>query len=286
MSLHLGEISYTNILPFFHYLDRQELRNRGVQFYYEVPSSLNHSLAEGTIDIAAVSSFAYAKNYDRLCLLPDLCVSSKGKVRSIFLISKKPITELEEARIALTSASATSIHLVQILLKEFYHYDTIHFETVSPNLLEMMKTYDACVLIGDDAIKARREHTQYYYYDLGEQWFTHTGLPMTYAVFAVQKDALQSHPELLSYLSEEFAHSRDKARNDKYKKLAEDVSADMGGAPSFWESYYKGIHYVFGEEEKRGLLYYYSLAYKYGFIDKPIPALNIWGSGREVQSSK
>lgn len=286
MSLHLGEIAYTNILPFFHYLDRQELRGRGVQFYYEVPSSLNQSLVEGTIDIAAVSSFAYAANYDRLCLLPDLCVSSRGEVRSIFLISKKPILELEGANIALTSASATSIHLVQILLREFYHYETLHFETVSPDLAQMMSTYDACVLIGDDAIEARREHAEYYYYDLGEQWYTHTGLPMTYAVFAVQNEAVRSDPGLLSLLSREFVRSRDTAYADEYKELSVDVSENMGGDPAFWKSYYKGIHYIFGEDEKRGLLYYYSLAYKYGFIDKPIHALNIWESGKEVQSSK
>ncbi len=109
---------------------------------------------------------------------------------------------------------------------------------------------------------------------------------MTYAVFAVQNEAVRSDPGLLSLLSREFVRSRDTAYADEYKELSVDVSENMGGDPAFWKSYYKGIHYSFGEDEKRGLLYYYSLAYKYGFIDKPIHALNIWESGKEVQSSK
>lgn len=44
----------------------------------EVPAILNQGMAEGTIHVGALSSFAYAAASDRLLLLPDLSVSAEG----------------------------------------------------------------------------------------------------------------------------------------------------------------------------------------------------------------
>ena len=64
-------------------------------------------LVDGELDTAPISSIEYARNADRLRLLPRLCVASEGAVESIQLVTRKP---LEQVRVvAVTPESATSV---------------------------------------------------------------------------------------------------------------------------------------------------------------------------------
>src|SRR5438874_6531957 len=79
-----------------------------------VPTDLNRCLLAGECDVAPISSIEYARNADRLRLLPRLCVASEGAVDSIQLVSRKP---LEQVRVvAVTPESATSVVLTKVLL--------------------------------------------------------------------------------------------------------------------------------------------------------------------------
>ncbi len=98
MSLVVGEISYTNILPFFYYIDRVQLQEIGCTFVHKVPASLNKGMQEGLVDVGGISSFAYAQNATKYTLLPNLSVSAKGAVGSIFLFSKKPLLSRNEVK--------------------------------------------------------------------------------------------------------------------------------------------------------------------------------------------
>src|ERR1700751_6221197 len=104
----LGRISYVNMAPVFY---RVEMEVEEVQ---GVPTELNRMLVDGELDTAPISSIEYARNADKLRLLPRLCVASEGAVDSIQLVSRRP---LEQARtLAVTPASATSVALVKVLL--------------------------------------------------------------------------------------------------------------------------------------------------------------------------
>jgi hypothetical protein len=52
-----------------------------------VPTELNERLVAGELDLAPISSIAWARDADRLRILPRLCVSSEGAVDSIQLVS-------------------------------------------------------------------------------------------------------------------------------------------------------------------------------------------------------
>ena len=82
--IRLGRISYVNMAPVFYRLDAEVDEVQGV------PTDLNARLIAGEIDLAPISSIEYARNADRLRLLPRLCVSSEGAVDSIQLVSRKP----------------------------------------------------------------------------------------------------------------------------------------------------------------------------------------------------
>ena len=85
--IRLGRIGYVNMAPVFYRLEAD------VEEVVGVPTALNRQLVAGELDVAPISSIEYARNADRLRLLPRLCVSSEGAVESIQLISKTPLEQ-------------------------------------------------------------------------------------------------------------------------------------------------------------------------------------------------
>src|SRR4029077_15236845 len=111
--IRLGRISYVNMAPVFYRLDAEVEEIQGG------PTGLNRRGVAGELDVAPISSIEYARNADRLRLLPRLCVSSEGAVESIQLISKTPLDRIRT--VAVTPESATSVVLTKVLLPEATH---------------------------------------------------------------------------------------------------------------------------------------------------------------------
>ncbi|MFV8828375.1 menaquinone biosynthesis protein [Alkalihalobacterium sp. APHAB7] len=278
MTLIVGEISYTNILPIFYYLDREKLNDLDCRFVPQIPAELNRGMANGAVDVGGISSFAYGENFDRYTLLPNLSVSAYSRVGSLFLFSKVPIEELNEKSVALTSSSATTIHLLKIILERFYEF-SVEYDVMKPNFETMLETHDACLLIGDDAIKTVwNKSDQYYMYDIGQLWYEHTGLPMTYAVFAVRNEVLQAETEKLSVLYESFISSKRKSIDINYLPMINSIKNNFGGTQQFWEQYFKGLSYDLNDQMLKGLNYYYQLAYDLGYLKKKVQTISLWSA--------
>jgi chorismate dehydratase len=274
----IGEISYTNILPFFFHLDRHHLQDHDCRFVPQVPSQLNAEMAAGHVDVGGISSFAYAERPTAYTLLPDLSVSSYGQVGSIFLFSRYPIEALMGKKIALTSSSASSVHLLKIILEHFLELEN-QYTTMTPDLNQMLMLHDACLLIGDDAIRASwMNNGTLYQYDLGALWYEHTGLPMTYAVFAVRNELVVSNASIVDELHRTFLESKEKSLQQKHRPMIQEIMSTIGGKQRFWESYFAGLCYEFSHKEQKGLRYYYQLAYECGFLVKPVDTIHVWGS--------
>ncbi|MDE5411928.1 menaquinone biosynthesis protein [Alkalihalobacterium chitinilyticum] len=278
MTLIVGEISYTNILPIFYYLDREKLSDLDCRFVPQIPAELNRGMANGAVDVGGISSFAYGENFDRYTLLPNLSVSAYSRVGSLFLFSKVPIEELNEKSVALTSSSATTIHLLKIILERFYEF-SVEYDVMKPNFESMLETHDACLLIGDDAIKTVwNKSDRYYMYDIGQLWYEHTGLPMTYAVFAVRNEVLQTETEKLSVLYEQLISSKRKSIDINYLPMIDSIRNNFGGTQLFWEQYFKGLSYDLNDQMLKGLNYYYQLAYDLGYLKKKVQTISLWSA--------
>ncbi|MFC0559878.1 menaquinone biosynthetic enzyme MqnA/MqnD family protein [Halalkalibacter alkalisediminis] len=283
MSVIIGEISYTNILPFFYYLDRDKLQRQQCSFVPQVPAQLNQAMAAGKIDVGGISSFAYAENSTHFTLLPNLSVTSYGPVGSIFLFSKKPLQQLGGAKIALTSSSATSVNLLKVVLEHFYSLE-VSYTTMTPDLKKMLVEHDACLLIGDDAILAKHEvGKSYYCYDLGDIWYKHTGLPMTFAVFAVRNETLNEHPSLIGAVYRSFLESKKMSETNQYELMIDDILKTHGGEKKFWDMYFQNLCNDFGEQEQKGLDYFYELLFQMGYLPNQVKTLNIWDAARIVE---
>src|SRR5256885_14989615 len=133
-----------------------------------VPTDLNRALLAGECDLAPISSIEYARNADRLRILPRLCVGSEGAVDSIQLVSRLPLEQVRS--VAVTPESATSVVLTKVLLPEAAH-------------VRLGEEADATLLIGDAALQSAFEDPTPHH-DLGRLWLEPTGLPMVFAVWA------------------------------------------------------------------------------------------------------
>ncbi|WP_232696327.1 menaquinone biosynthesis protein [Brevibacillus daliensis] len=265
--LQVGQISYTNTLPVYYYVQTEKFINKA-DIIQQYPAQLNDAMAEGKIDVGPISSFSYAEHAEEYVLMPDICVGAKGPVNSIFLFSKKSIEKLDQAKIALTNTSATSVNLLKILLQKCKGLSP-SYTVMRPVLSEMMVEHDAALLIGDEAIVAKRSDHGYFVYDLGQLWYEETGYPMTFAVWAIRRDALEQHEELLSELHHQFVLSKNKSQRD-FTEVVEYTVKHFGADTDFWHGYYSGLIHDFTSEQIAGLEHYYAYAAELGLLPKPV----------------
>jgi len=240
-TLRLGRISYANMAPVFYELD-----GIGLEQVSGVPTELNAKLLAGEVDVAPISSIVYARNADRLRLLPRLCVSTEGAVDSIQLITRKPLDQVRS--VAITPESATSVVLTRVLLGEV-------------ELVPLDRPADATMLIGDAALHSAFDDPTPHY-DLGRLWQERTGLPMVYAVWACRDGVEEGLAEL------ERAHLRSLALSRaEPEALARRASAEYGWPAGFLARYFEKLRYHFGPREQQGLVRFFELAHLAGELD-------------------
>jgi chorismate dehydratase len=233
LAIRLGRIGYVNMAPIFYRLDAD------VDEIVGVPTELNRQLIAGELDVAPISSIAYARAADRLRLLPRLCVSSEGAVESIQLISKTPLSQVRS--IAVTPESATSVVLTRVLFPDAQH-------------VPLDEDAEARLLIGDAALRSAFEDPTPHH-DLGRLWQERTGLPMVFAVWAAPEPTHPGLPEL-----EDALVASVRAARAEPEALAFDSSERYGYPPGFLARYFEKLRYRFGPRERAGLYTFLELA--------------------------
>jgi chorismate dehydratase len=238
--IRLGRISYVNMAPVFFRLQTDVAEVPGV------PTELNERLLAGDIDLAPISSIEYARNADRLRILPRLCVSSEGAVDSIQLVSRVPLERLRT--VAVTPESATSVVLVKVLLPDAEH-------------VPLDEDAEAKLLIGDAALRSAFEDPTPHY-DLGRLWLERTGLPMVFAVWACPDPP----PEGIGEVESALVASVRQARAEP-ERLAFEASESYGYPAGFLARYFEKLRYRFGPRERAGLVTFFELARDAGELD-------------------
>jgi chorismate dehydratase len=238
-AIRLGRISYVNMAPVFYRLAADVEQVQGV------PTDLNRRLLDGEIDVAPISSIEYARNAERLRLLPRLCVGSEGAVDSIQLVSRKPLEQVRT--VAVTPESATSVVLTKVLLPEAEH-------------VRLGEEADATLLIGDAALKSAFEDPTPHH-DLGRLWLERTGLPMVFAVWAAPEPVAEGVAELEHALVSSVRLARAEPQ-----VLAFEASERYGYPAGYLARYFEKLRYGFGERERAGLERFYALAAERGAI--------------------
>ncbi len=194
-------VSYLNTYPLIYGLKNHQLNANEFELRTAVPSEVANQLISGQTDIGLVPVAAIPQ-IPNANIISSYCIGADGPVKSVILLSKKPLQEI--GKIHLDADSRTSVMLARILAK--WHWK-IHpeWENGGPDMDP--EKVDAAVIIGDKVFKKFPNH--HYRYDLAEHWKIFTALPFTFAVWVANKNI---DPEFIGIF------------NDAQKKGLENIS--------------------------------------------------------------
>lgn len=200
--LRIGRIPFLVCAPYFH----DTLAGAsGVTFTDGPPRALNALLASGAIDCAPSSSFEYARNPDAYRLLPGLCTSGRGEVKSVLLLSDVPWEALDGRRVTLSAESDTSNALVQVLSRK-RHGIAPRFH--APGIgASAASTASAVVAIGDRALREAASGRWPHRYDLARAWQEWTGDPLPLGVWILRAETAAAHPARVAAWAERLRTS-------------------------------------------------------------------------------
>ncbi len=271
MKPRVGHIQFLNCLPLYYGLVKSHAL-LDIELIKGNPTELNNLLINGELDISPISSIEYARNYKSLMLFPDFTVSSDREVKSIILLSRLPLDNLSGKKIALASTSATSHVLLKIILNA-YKINPDYF-IAPPDPERMLKESDACLLIGDVALKYYLDGKNIYVYDLGYEWNKLTGHKMVYAVWAINRNFAINSKELCKYVFELFKKSMDYSMNH-LQEISDYAERWEPFSSSSMMEYFRSLHFGFEKEYQQGLHFFYNKAAEIGELDH-IPELEFF----------
>jgi chorismate dehydratase len=197
--------------------------------------------------MAAADWFSLADDFERVGAYG---ISCRGPVQSVLLFSRAPIDSLSGATIDLTMDSQTSVALTRILLAERYGLTGITYRRRAVESGEAPEG-DAWLLIGDAALRARRDPNAAHVLDLGAAWQEWTGLPFVYAVWAVRANLPAEEKQRLAAFLE---HSLSEGERN-LGAIAHRTSARVRGlgTAAELERYLRGFRYRLEEDEENAL---------------------------------
>lgn len=252
--LRVGQISYTNCLPFYH-------RLQDYSFARAVPTQVNQAMRRGEVEMAPISSLEYLINASEYYLLPGICIAARDFSGSVILFSKEKIESLDGKNIAVTDESLSSSVLLKILLKFKYKFENT-FSQVPSNPEAMLQKFPAALVIGDDALFYKPKEFVYKY-DLAELWWQWTGKPFCFALWAVRRQYADKNPAEVAAFLQALKENLERNLMDLeqlIKEAAQLTFLDEKFSKVF--GYLFNLNYGLNEEIKEGLELFYRLAHR------------------------
>ena len=282
--LRISIVQYLNTAPLVRGFTHGPLYGK-YQLSFTVPSQCAEALRVGEVDIAIIPAIELQR-IDGLVALPNLSIASKKSVRSLLLVSRKPIREVR--RIALDRSSRSTQALVRILCAQCWHTTPEFFEA-APDLPVMLRESDAALLIGDPALRLAlhcemhtsrdvsgentfpagiagiSSATPLFVYDIVEQWRALTSLPAVLALWAARPNRVT--PEVLRDFQDSLAFGQ---------RHLDEISAEASGelrlpAEKIKRYLAENIDYTLDQENLDGLGRYFQLAFEVGLIPQAKP---------------
>jgi chorismate dehydratase len=261
--LRISAISYLNTVPLMWDFEHG---TAGADFdiQYTIPSSCAAALLAGQADIGIIPAAAYTQIPD-LAILPGIAIAARRPVRSILLVSKVSLDKISS--IALDTSSMTSVAMTKILFERWLGTGR-KFTPMAPDVDAMLREHDACMVIGDTALRVDR--SQYVALDLAEEWIRFTGKPFVFAFWAVRREALASTNLDLTAI---FQASRDHGLEpSSLAHIAREWTPRVGVSENEVKRYLtESIHYQFDPGCIEGLQLFYRYALECGALPAAPP---------------
>jgi chorismate dehydratase len=294
--LRISIVEYLNTAPLVRGFTHGPLRGK-YDLSFTVPSQCAEALRSGAVDVAIIPAIEYQR-IPGLVILPNLSIASKRSVRSLLLVSKRPVQDV--TRIALDRSSRSTQTLTRILCAKRWHISPEFFEA-APDLCGMLHHADAALLIGDPALRlsiqtaphARRDASgeivttaaaaglsgagPLFIYDVVEKWRAMTSLPAVLAVWAARAEVVT--PELAQDFQDSLAFGL-----QHLDAIAAEAALQMDLPAAELRRYLsENIDYRLDAENLQGLQRYYAYAAELGRIPAQVHPLEMAGQPGELR---
>ena len=235
----------------------------GFDVRYLPPAAVADGLAAAELDVGLVPVIELQR-IPGLVALAGPCVAARSEVRSVLLISQRPVEEIRT--VSLDENSRTSAALVRILLRDRHGVEARYVQAPA-DLDLMLRQADAALLIGDPALRVDRR--RYLVLDLAAEWRQLTGHPFVFALWA----ARQGVPRV--GLARPFRESLRLAESEM-PQLIQRAAAETGLARDEIETYLtRNLVFHLGAQERAGLEEFHRRAFAHGLVPELRP-VELW----------
>lgn len=289
--LRISIVEYLNTAPLVWGFAEGPLAGR-YDLSFALPSQCAEQLRRGDVDVAIIPAIEYQR-IPNLVALPGMAVAAKREVRSILVISKKPINRVNT--LALDTSSRSSAALVRILAAEHWHISPT-FIDAKPDPTKMLDQADAALIIGDPALRIAvkmdqlagkapsgerccqggdtdempvQGHESIFVYDVAHEWQEMTGKPCVLAIWAGRAEAL-THEVVADFLESK------KYGLERLADISEGAALKLDLPPADLLRYLEyNINFDLDADNLDGLHLYFKKAAALGLIDaaKPLELL-------------
>jgi len=219
-----------------------------------IPSELARSVAEGESDVGLMPVAAAASIGD-LRLLRNMAIGARGKVRSVAIVSERPLHEVDS--LALDLSSRTSVVLTRLLMAQ-RKLTPRYFGATSSDAIASVKGTTGALVIGDPALLVESRFP--YRLDLAEAWFEWTGLPFVFAAWFARGGAVSREQEDIFRVAKQKGLAR---TNEIAREHAQRTGLEEASLRSYLT---ETLRYDLGDEEIVGLERFWSEAAKAGLL--------------------
>lgn len=176
---NITAVSYSNTLPFIYGIENSGIL-KDFNLTLDVPAKCAERFMNKIADISLMPVGAM-NSLEDFKIITDFCIGASGKVKSVLLLSQKPLDEIDTVH--LDFESKTSVNLVKVLAK-FYWKKNYKWQNIPEVNHGLLNSFESIVVIGDKAMDMASEFR--YSYDLSEEWSLFTGLPFVFACWVAQ----------------------------------------------------------------------------------------------------
>lgn len=248
----IGMLGYLNSVPFFH-----DVAAWPGALEPGIPTDLGRRARAGELDAALFSLCDLLALYPRYVPLGTLGIAGPERAQSVVLWSRQPIDRLEGARIGVTTHTATSVHLLSLLLRHRYRLKQVEYTRTDDREGFRTAALPAVLVIGDQALRSlyrEREAWQGefpYRYDLGAEWRRWQGLPFVFARWGVRRDLpAGTRSQILRTVEDQLAQglATPELLADRWAASGRELGLDPAGLVRYWH----GFRYRFTAADERG----------------------------------
>jgi chorismate dehydratase len=250
--MRIAAIRYINTLPLVYGMEL----NPDLELTFDTPARCYEKLLRDEVDVALIPIIGTQLNPE-IRAIKGLGIAANHKTESVYLFATKP---LDRVRTVIGDPSSlTSVLLSKIILNEKYKNKPRFLSGSIDNIHEVLRLYDAALIIGDEAILT--DKSDYDHYDLATEWYSITGFPFVFAVWASKR--------ILSVEEREIFYLAHRQATQNWESIFHRASNMLVVDAPFLKRYYnENLRYHLSRSDYEGLLRFLSLAADFGYLQK------------------